>query len=82
MFVYKEKVMSKYNTHPLEVVGCEGVFGFIALVLIQISFYFVRIDGFQLGYNPDGRLEDSLGRNKTNYKKNLKIELNFFPFSF
>ena len=82
MFVYKEKVMSKYNTHPLEVVGREGVFGFIALVLIQISFYFVRIDGFQLGYNPDGRLEDSLGRNKTNYKKNLKIELNFFPFSF
>jgi len=59
-YVYQEKIISKYNVHPLEVVGCEGVFGFIALVLIQISFYFVRIDGFQLGYNPDGRLEDSL----------------------
>ena len=62
--------MSKYNTHPLEVVGYEGVFGFIALVLIQISFYFVRIDGFQLGYNPYGRLEDSLGRNTIQYEIN------------
>ena len=61
MFVYEEKYMSKFNTHPLKVVGSEGIFGFTALVLIQIIFYFIRIDGFQLGYNPEGRLEDALG---------------------
>ena len=60
-FVYEEKFIAKYNAHPLKVVGSEGIFGFIALVLIQIIFYFIRIDGFQLGYNPEGRLEDSLG---------------------
>ena len=60
--VYEEKFISKYNFHPLFVVGSEGILGFIALVLIQIIFYFIKIDGFQLGYNPEGRLEDSIGR--------------------
>ena len=62
MLVYEEKFISKYNSHPLKVNGSKGIFGFIALVLVQIIFYFIKIDGFQLGYNPDGRLEDSLGR--------------------
>jgi len=57
-FVYEEKFIAKYNVHPLKVVGSEGIFGFIALILIQIPMYFIIIDGFQLGYNPDGRLED------------------------
>merc|ERR1711915_104485 len=30
------------------------------LVLIQIPFYFIIIDGFSIGYNPDNRLEDPL----------------------
>ena len=69
MLVYEEKYMSKYNTHPLKVVGSEGIFGFIALVLIQVFFYFIRIDGFQLGYNPEGRLEDSLGMRHDRHNK-------------
>jgi len=59
-FVYEEKFIAKYNAHPLKVVGSEGIFGFIALILIQIPMYFIIIDGFQLGYNPDGRLEDPI----------------------
>ena len=62
-FVYEEKFIAKYNAHPLKVVGSEGIFGFIALILIQIPMYFIIIDGFQLGYNPDGRLEDPIGKN-------------------
>ena len=62
-FVYEEKFITQYNVHPLKVVGSEGIFGFIALVLIQIPFYFIIVDGFSIGYNPDHRLEDPLGRN-------------------
>jgi len=57
-FVYEEKYVIKYNQHPLKVVGSEGIFGFIALGLLQIPLYFIIITGFQPGYNPDGRLED------------------------
>ena len=41
-FVYEEKFIAKYNVHPLKVVGSEGIFGFIALILIQvyIEIYF------------------------------------------
>lgn len=59
-FVYEEKYIAKYNVHPLKVVGSEGVFGFIALVLAQIPLYFIIIDGFEIGYNPDHRLEDPI----------------------
>merc|ERR1719154_231513 len=59
-FVYEEKYIAKYNVHPLKVVGSEGIFGFITLVLVQIPLYFIIINGFQIGYNPDGRLEDPL----------------------
>ena len=76
--VYEEKFISKYNFHPLIVVGSEGILGFIALVLIQIIFYFIKIDGFQLGYNPVGRLEDLLGRS-TNLGFSLCMQKNFFP---
>lgn len=31
---------------------------------LQIPMYFIIIDGFQLGYNPDGRLEDPQGASK------------------
>jgi len=57
-FVYEEKYVIKYNQHPLKVVGSEGIFGFIALALLQIPLYFIIIQGFQPGYNPDGRIED------------------------
>ena len=36
-FVYEEKFIAKYNVHPLKVVGSEGIFGFIALILIQVQ---------------------------------------------
>merc|ERR1712165_365104 len=32
-FVYEEKFIAKYNSHPLKVVGSEGIFGFLALIL-------------------------------------------------
>jgi len=56
-FVYEEKYIAKYNVHPLKVVGSEGIFGFITLVLLQTGFYFVP-KNFGIGYNPEGRLED------------------------
>lgn len=59
-FVYEEKYIAKYDVHPLKVVGSEGIFGFIALVLLQIPLYFIQIEGLTIGYNPDGRLEDPL----------------------
>ena len=63
-FVYEEKFIAKYNVHPLKVVGSEGIFGFIALILVQIAMYFIKKEdvGFELGYNPDHRLEDPLGK--------------------
>ena len=36
-FVYEEKFIAKYNVHPLKVVESEGIFGFIALILIQVQ---------------------------------------------
>jgi len=59
-FVYEEKYIAKYDIHPLKVVGSEGIFGFITLALLQIPLYFIIIDGFSIGYNPDNRLEDPL----------------------
>ena len=61
-FVYEEKFIAKYNMHPLKVVGSEGIFGFVTLIIVQIIMYFMGDVGFQLGYNPDGRLEDPLGK--------------------
>ena len=66
--MYEEKFIAKYNSHPLKVVGSEGIFGFLALILIQVAMYFIIIPGFQLGDNPDGRLEDPLGK-QWNYLK-------------
>ena len=60
--MYEEKFIAKYNVHPLKVVGSEGIFGFITLLIVQIIMYFMGPIGFQLGYNPDGRLEDPLGK--------------------
>ena len=60
-FVYEEKYIAKYNVHPLKVVGSEGVFGFITLVLLQTGFYFIPAKNLGIGYNPEGRLEDPFG---------------------
>lgn len=77
-FVYEEKYIAKYDVHPLkvgslkcsihsmdcQVVGSEGIFGFIALALLQIPLYFVKPseDSFfsKIGDSPEGRLEDAL----------------------
>jgi len=65
-FVYEEKYITKYDVHPLKVVGSEGIFGFIALALAQVALYFIGIKGFELGDNPlmpgsdAHRLEDAL----------------------
>lgn len=63
-FVYEEKYIAKYDVHPLKVVGSEGIFGFIALALLQIPLYFVKPseDSFlsKIGDSPEGRLEDAL----------------------
>ena len=60
-FVYEEKFISKYNVHPLKVVGSEGIFGFIILVIAQVGMYFLGDIGFSFGDNPDNRLEDPIG---------------------
>jgi len=62
-FVYEEKYITKYNLHPLKVVGMEGIFGFTILVILQvISFNWVPGDifGFTVGNNPRHTLEDSI----------------------
>jgi len=59
-FVYEEKFIAKYNIHPLKVVGSEGIFGFITLIIVQVIFYFMGPVGFQFGDNPKGLLEDPL----------------------
>merc|ERR1711990_44517 len=43
--VYEEKYITKYDVHPLKVVGSEGIFGFIALALAQVALYFIGIEG-------------------------------------
>ncbi|KAG8225086.1 hypothetical protein J437_LFUL000065 [Ladona fulva] len=57
--VYEEKYVSKYNVHPLQAVGWEGVFGFLVLSLLQIPFYFFYV-GKPFSGNPRGVLEDVL----------------------
>merc|ERR1712140_79928 len=51
-FVYEEKFIAKYNVHPLKVVGSEGIFGFIILVIVQVVMYFLGDIGFSFGDNP------------------------------
>jgi len=63
--VYEEKYITKYDVHPLKVVGSEGIFGLTLLALAQVAFYFIGIDGFEIGDNPlipgtgKHRLEDA-----------------------
>merc|ERR1740133_140032 len=40
----EEKLMSKYPSAPLKVVGLEGMFGFCFLSILLVAFYYIRID--------------------------------------
>jgi len=58
-FVYEENYVKKYDLNPLQVVGSEGIFGFITLFILQTIFYLIPpIKNFSLGNNPDEKLED------------------------
>jgi hypothetical protein len=39
--VVEEKVISKYNVPPLQVVGWEGIWGFIFLSIVLVPMYFI-----------------------------------------
>merc|ERR1719201_715809 len=39
MFVYEEKIMSKYPVRPLQVVGMEGLFGIIIAVCLLFALH-------------------------------------------
>ena len=73
--MYEEKFIAKYNMHPLKVVGSEGIFGFITLIIVQVIFYFMGPVGFQFGYNPKKLLEDPLGKNMP--QSNFFLQLYF-----
>jgi drug/metabolite transporter (DMT)-like permease len=40
--VVEEKLIGKYNVHPLQVVGNEGVFGFLGTTVILFIFYWIK----------------------------------------
>ena len=73
-YIYEEKYISKYNLSPLLVVGSEGLFGLIGIILLQIPMYYCRTQTFQFGYNPTGRLVDPIGR-KNNSQLNITFNL-------
>lgn len=57
--VYEEKVVGKYNVHPLKAVGLEGLFGFFVLGLLLIPMYFIII-GKPFTNDPQNRMENTL----------------------
>lgn len=77
--VYEEKVLRKYEVAPLQVVGLEGLFGFCALSLLLVPFYFLP------GYTTGGRLEntpDALHQMRGNGIIPLALAGNFFSIAF
>ena len=57
--VYEEKFVSKYDVHPLQAVGWEGIFGFLTMGTLLIPFYFIPVSGEFGKHNPRGVLEDA-----------------------
>ena len=53
-------------------VGSEGLFGLISIILLQIPMYYCRTQTFQFGYNPTGRLVDPTGRGN-NSQENISV---------
>nr|CAG4651781.1 EOG090X051P [Triops cancriformis] len=57
--VYEEKYLTKYDINALQVVGLEGVFGFVTLTLLLIPFYYIPVPENFSG-NPRNVLEDGI----------------------
>ncbi|XP_064082159.1 solute carrier family 35 member F6-like [Macrobrachium nipponense] len=55
--VLEEKFIMKYNVPPLQVVGYEGIFGFLTLSVLLIPMYY--IPGGMFSSNERGVLEDT-----------------------
>jgi hypothetical protein len=43
-FVIEENIVKKYQVHPLQLVGWEGVFGTIYYTILLFGFYYIRCD--------------------------------------
>jgi hypothetical protein len=57
--VYEEKFIKEYNVDALHVVGLEGIFGFIAMSVLLVPMYFIKV-GEKFGKNPNQVMEDPL----------------------
>ena len=61
-FVVEEKLVNKYQVHPLQMVGWEGLFGFGYYTVLLFIFYFIKCDvSNKLCYvngDEEARLED------------------------
>jgi hypothetical protein len=52
--VVEEKLMNKFPSAPLKVVGLEGIFGFIILSIVLVPMYFIEpIHGYPIESIPD-----------------------------
>nr|XP_045620292.1 solute carrier family 35 member F6-like [Procambarus clarkii]XP_045620293.1 solute carrier family 35 member F6-like [Procambarus clarkii] len=56
--VVEERFVTKYNVAPLQVVGWEGVFGFLTLTMLLVPMYYIPAGKFS--GNDRGVLEDSI----------------------
>jgi drug/metabolite transporter (DMT)-like permease len=43
-FVIEEKIVNKYNIHPLQMVGWEGIWGTLYYTILMGIFYFIKCD--------------------------------------
>lgn len=51
--VAQEKLINKFGTPPLRLVGLEGIFGSIMLSLFLIPMYYIKISGYPIENAPD-----------------------------
>jgi len=76
--VVEEKLMSKFPSAPLKVVGLEGMFGFVILSMVLVPMYFIEpIPGY-----PIESIPDALAQAKNNLIIPLAMLGNSFSIAF
>jgi drug/metabolite transporter (DMT)-like permease len=51
-FVVEEKIVNKYDVHPLQMVGWEGIWGSLLYIIVLVIFYFIKCEpGNKLCFN-------------------------------